>query len=146
VQASANVLFPNAQVALDDLFSIDPLFSKFAQTILLLRQKDPNEPDEDIAATAYSVAQAFYLTPMSRLVLSRAWKTPQVVTDGYGGIRMTWSENGRDVRVAIPASETGKSRLYWEEGDAYGSVSDATPTTLTKFLRWMTDGTRRIAD
>jgi hypothetical protein len=140
-----DVLFPNAESALTDLFSIDPAFSRFAQSVLSLRTKEEGEPEEDLPATAYSVVQVFYLTPQSRFSLSQAWQAPVVVTDGYGGIRMTWRNRDRDVRVAVPGNEEGKRRLYWEEGDSYGSIPDVTPTTLTKYLRWMTNGTRHVA-
>jgi len=141
-EAGIGVFLPNAQSALNDLFVHDPLFSRFAESVLQLRNKDSDEPAEDLPATAFSVAQVFYLVPLSRLVLSQAWEPPHVVTDGYGGIRMTWSSNGRDVRVSIPAKEGEKRRLYWEQGDLYGSLSEVTPTTLSKYLRWITnDGT-----
>jgi hypothetical protein len=138
-QFALDVLFPNAQSALTELFSVDPLFSRFAFAVLALRVKDGDEPEEDAAATAYAVSQAFYLVPQSRLSLSQAWRPPFLVTDGYGGIRMTWANRGRDVRVSVPGNDSGKRMLYWEEGDAYGSVHDVTPTTLTKYLRWMTN-------
>jgi hypothetical protein len=141
-----SVLFPNAQTVLSELFSLDPLFSEFARSVLALRTKDSDEPDEDAPATAYSVAQVFYLAPQARLSLSQAWTPPILVTDGYGGIRMSWSKNGRDVRVSIPAADGSSRKLYWEEGDEYGSVSDVTPTTLTKYLRWMTNGASSIAE
>jgi hypothetical protein len=139
-------LFPNAQTVLSELFSVDPLFSDFVDAVLKLRIKDADDPEEDAAATAYSVAQVFYLTPQSRLSLSQAWIAPNLVNDGYGGIRMSWSERGRDVRVSIPASEGSSRKLYWEEGDRYGSVPDVTPTTLTKYLRWMTNGARSVTE
>jgi hypothetical protein len=134
-----DVFLPNAQWALNDLFVHDSLFSRFAESVVTLRIKNTDEPDEDLPATAFSVAQVFYLVPLSRLVLSQKWEAPHLVTDGYGGIRMTWSSNGRDVRVSIPAQEGEKRRLYWEQGDLYGSLSDVTPTTLSKYLRWITN-------
>jgi len=140
------VLFPNAQDALSNLFTSDPLFSRFALSVVSLREMDTEEPDEDAPATAFAVSQVFYLVPQSRLVLSQAWTKPQLVTDGYGGLRMNWSKNGRDVRVSIPGYVSGKRVLYWEEADLYGSVADVTPTGLTKYLRWMTDGARSVIE
>jgi len=145
-RADFDVLFPNAQNALSKLFSTDPLFSHFALSVLRLREKDIEEPEEDAPATAFAVSQVFYLVPQSRLVLSQAWTKPQLVTDGYGGLRMNWSKNGRDVRVSIPGFNSGKRVLYWEEADRYGSVADVTPTGLTKYLRWVADGARNITE
>jgi hypothetical protein len=143
-QFGLDVLFPNAQMVLTELFSVDPLFSNFAQAVLALRVKDADEPPEDAPATSYAVSQIFYLVPQSRLSLSQTWKAPLLITDGYGGVRMTWSSRGRDVRVSVPPRDSGKRMLYWEEEDVYGSVSDVTPTTLTKYLQWMTNGASSV--
>jgi hypothetical protein len=145
-RADFEVLFPNAQRALSELFRSDPLFSSFALSVLKLREKDLEEPEEDAPATAFAISQVFYLVPQSRLALSQAWTKPLLITDGYGGLRMNWSKNGRDVRVSIPGVGSGKRVLYWEEGDSYGSVADVTPTGLTKYLRWITDGAGNITE
>ena len=143
---ASDIIFPSAQRALRDLFLVDPVFSQFVQELIQLRIKDEDEPEEDLPATSFSVTQAFYLTPQSRLSLAQEWAAPALASDGYGGLRMSWSRGGSEVRVSVPATSAGKRRLYWERGDVYGSVTDVTPVTLTKYLQWMINGASSVAE
>lgn len=57
-----------------------------------------------------------------------------VSTDSEGGIRIEWTKPGASLRLVIAASESGKSYLYHEFGERYGSDRQVTAALIGRWL------------
>lgn len=112
------------------LLSEDPVFSAFFQDVRALQDEDDDIPPDEKA-----LAEVLRLVPFSRSQLAQRWAAPRVAPDGYGGVRLTWKHNQREVRAVISGIQTTRSSyIYWEDGDEYGTVSNFTPATLYSYL------------
>ena len=93
-----------------------------------------NDREEDSPPTDYAISQALTLVGVSSELLAQRWKLPRVATDGYGGLRLSWKENLREVRAVITGSREKERYLYWEGQSGYGSISNFTAVTLFSYL------------
>lgn len=57
-----------------------------------------------------------------------------VATDSEGGLRIEWTKPDASLRLVIAASCAGKSYLYHEFGEKYGSDRQVTPELLGRWL------------
>jgi hypothetical protein len=109
----------------------DPVFSAFLQEVKGLQ----DDVEEDAPPDSHALAEVLRLTPFSRNQLSQNWSSPRVASDGFGGIRLTWHKNQREVRAVISGRQTARgSYLYWEDTDGYGTVPNFTAATLFTYL------------
>jgi hypothetical protein len=138
VHAKRDIWF-TPEGALNKVLTQDKLFNRFLQELLALRLEDPNERDGNLAATGYAVTTAVYVSLLPRMMLGSSWKMPHVATDGYGGIRMSWIGDNREVRAVIPPDANPGTRrryIYWDSGEQYGSIPNFTPSSLRTWLAW----------
>jgi hypothetical protein len=93
-----------------------------------------NDRDEESPPTDYAVSQTISLVETSAMLLAQRWKLPRLATDGYGGLRLSWKENNRELRAVVTASREKERYLYWEDPGGYGSISNFTAITLFSYL------------
>jgi hypothetical protein len=116
------------------LLGEDSVFKAFFQEIESL-QKDE---EEDVPPDSHSVSEVLRLVPFSRSQLAQHWFPPRVASDGFGGIRLSWQKGWYEVRAVISGRETARANyLYWEDGNAYGTVPNFTSATLFTYLNKM---------
>lgn len=58
-----------------------------------------------------------------------------VTTDARGGLRIAWEGERRSVRLVVSAEESGKSYIYHEHGDQYGTSRRLTGRMLACWLQ-----------
>lgn len=116
------------------LLDEDPVFKKFFQEVESLRKDE----DEDAPPDTHAVSEVLRLVPFSRNQLAQHWLPPRVASDGFGGVRLSWQKGRYEVRAVISGRETTRENyLYWEDGNAYGTVPNFTPVTLFTYLNKM---------
>ena len=135
IRASNSVTRPDAErsssILGSFLLSEDPVFSAFFQEVKSLQ----NDEEEDAPPDSQALAEVLRLTPFSRNQLAQYWSSPRVASDGFGGVRLTWRKNRREVRAVISGRQTARgSYLYWEDTDGYGTVPNFTAATLFTYL------------
>jgi hypothetical protein len=99
-----------------------------------------NDAEEDAPPTDYAVAQTLSLVDISIDLLAQRWKLPRLATDGYGGLRLSWKNNIREIRAVITGSREKERYLYWEGPSGYGSIPNFTAVTLFSYLDELLDG------
>ncbi|HVA47989.1 MAG TPA: hypothetical protein VNH11_16590 [Pirellulales bacterium] len=57
-----------------------------------------------------------------------------IATDSEGGLRIEWTKPGASLRLVIAAAESGKSYLYHEFAEKYGSERQVTAELLGRWL------------
>jgi hypothetical protein len=135
IRASNSVTRPDTERSSlllgSSLLNEDPVFSAFFQEVKGLQ----NDEEEDAPPDSHALAQVLRLTPFSRNQLAQNWSSPRVASDGFGGVRLTWRKNQREVRAVISGGQTTRgSYLYWEDTDGYGTVPNFTAATLFTYL------------
>jgi hypothetical protein len=126
------------ETELNKLLVRDKVFNHFLQEVIELGM--PSADDEDPPATPYAVSTAIYVSLLPRMALGSSWIAPHVEADGYGGIRMSWIRETREVRAVIPPNAVPGTRrryIYWDSGEKYGSVPNFTPSSLRAWLAWL---------
>jgi hypothetical protein len=113
------------------LLSEDPVFSAFFQEVKGLQ----DDEEEDAPPDSQALAEVLRLTHFSRTQLAQNWSPPRVASDGFGGVRLTWRKDQREVRAVISGGQTTRgSYLYWEDTSGYGTVPNFTAATLSTYL------------
>lgn len=146
---------PRPTTAFDDesatgaQLGIPPIYLKMKELgsiflqIIELANGDQRDDDGILAPTKQAIdrttrllmnasAVVWHFSPASSesFVFPRGW----VATDSDGGLRIEWTKPGASLRLVIAASATGKSYLYHEFGDKYGSDRQVTPELLGRWL------------
>jgi hypothetical protein len=133
IRASNSITRPTterASVFGSSLLSEDPVFSAFFQKVKALQ-----DDEDDVPPDSQALAEVLRLTPFSRNQLAQNWSSPRVATDGFGGVRLTWSKDQREVRAVISGRQTARgSYLYWEDPSGYGTIPNFTAATLFRYL------------
>jgi hypothetical protein len=57
-----------------------------------------------------------------------------VTTDENGGLRIEWSDDDRAVHLVVPSRDDGRSYIYYEIGQIYGTESRVTGSFLSHWL------------
>lgn len=120
-----------ASKTMSDLIRDDPSFRDLVGQLVALREND-EDGEEGACATAIGLALSFLPLPWTEL--GSDWTDPFLSTDGYGGVRMTWHDDKREVRAVIPADENRARYIYFEENSRYGTVPNFTAFTLASYL------------
>ncbi|HSP64053.1 MAG TPA: hypothetical protein VLQ90_13785 [Pyrinomonadaceae bacterium] len=68
-----------------------------------------------------------------------AFPTPMLIADGEGGLVISWSANGRRVRLSCRAEFDQQTYLYYESPEVYDIEPDLTPEILEGRLDWLND-------
>ena len=135
IRASNSVTRPNIDRSSlqlgSSLLSEDSVFSAFFQDVKALQ----DDEEEDVPPDSQALAEVLRLTPFSRIQLAQYWSSPRVASDGFGGVRLTWRKDQREVRAIISGGQTARnSYLYWEDANGYGTVPNFTAATLFTYL------------
>lgn len=135
IRGSSSIMRPNAERAGlllgSSLLSEDAVFSAFFQDVKALQCDE----DEDAPPDSRALAEVLRLVPFSRNQLAQRWSPPRVASDGFGGVRLSWRKEGKEVRAIISGGQTiRRSYLYWEDATGYGTIPDFTATTLYTYL------------
>jgi hypothetical protein len=100
---------------------------------LLAEEKD----DPESCPTAYAIRLAVKSVVKARELLGYAGLHQTFAGDGTGGIRVEWKVGRREVRLIIPANDSGKAYIYSRnEKDSHVDFS-ASPGVLAETLRAM---------
>ena len=101
----------------------------------------PTDDDGVLAPTKHSMTQTTSLLIQASTIVWRhtsglAFTFPRgfVSTDSEGGLRIEWTKPGASLRLVIAANNHGKSYLYYEFGDKYGSERHVTAELLGRWL------------
>jgi hypothetical protein len=111
------------------LYHRDKAFASFVESLFLLR-----DDEEETPPTHEVVEWLLESIAFSKKLLAGVWKNPHVTTDDAGGIRLSWREEDREVRVVVPADLSARY-IYWQKGDRYGGYENFGPATLYSCLR-----------
>jgi hypothetical protein len=93
----------------------------------------PSIPALSIASTLLYGAYGLITGPFPRT---------HVASDEEGAIYIYWTQTIRKLELTIPPEDTEPVFLYYQEGDAYGSEIDVSPTILAYRLDWSTNSVR----
>jgi hypothetical protein len=142
IRASNSVWQPyterSSQTLGSSLLAEDSLFKTFFQEVESLQADE----DEDTPPDSHALSEVLRLVPFSRSQLAQHWFVPRVASDGFGGVRLSWRKDQREVRAVISGEGVARGNyLYWEDGSAYGTVPNFTPATLFACLDQMEKGT-----
>jgi len=71
------------------------------------------------------------------LIARKAGTFPRgcVTTDEHGGLRIEWSDDDRAVHLVVPAAHGGRSYIYHELGDSYGTEKRVSGSVLAHWLQ-----------
>lgn len=69
--------------------------------------------------------------------LKIAFPLGTIYADGDGGIRLEWIRPDRELRLVVPASSSGRSYLYHEQGAEYGADYSPSVAELGSRLSWL---------
>jgi len=58
-----------------------------------------------------------------------------VTTDEQGGLRIEWADEDRAVHLVVPAAQGGRSYIYHELGEAYGTEDRVSGSVLACWLQ-----------
>jgi hypothetical protein len=109
----------------------DPVFSAFFQDVKALQEDE----EEDAPPDSQALAEVLRLVSFSRAQMAQRWSAPRIASDGFGGVRLTWHRERREVRAVISGAQTRRgSYLYWEDRNNYGTVPNFTAATLFTYL------------
>jgi hypothetical protein len=91
--------------------------------------------DEEETPPTYEVIEwVLESIAFSKKLLASVWKNPHMTTDDSGGIRLSWREEDREVRVVVPADLSARY-IYWQKGDRYDGHENFEAATLYSCLR-----------
>jgi hypothetical protein len=111
--------------------------------ILDLANGDSTDDDGVLAPTVHAMGQTTRLLIHASTIVwqhcmatGRTFIFPRgfVSTDSEGGLRIEWTKPGASLRLVIAAGETGKSYLYFEFEDKYGSERQVTAELMGRWL------------
>jgi hypothetical protein len=112
-----------------------------------LMSPEENSGDPEATAYAYRNARAIVESVYGRLYIgeepgdkrlrqSARERLPLITTDELGGVRLSWQNGDRHVRINFAAAEDLRSYLYFES-PAEHDVQALRPSTLLDRLKWM---------
>src|SRR5262249_26460762 len=104
--------------------------SGLAQTFAELQEgfADDEEYDETfLRPTATAFAAALSMTVQVYLLMAERFPRASVAADGGGGVRLTWTDGDRNVRLVFSAREPESPYLYHETALQYGLERAVTP-------------------
>ena len=105
--------------------------------LLNLLQEDEDEEDQTFPSN-YAFNTALTLLLDARLHVSDLPRA-NVTADETGGIRVQWISPERQVRLVVPAENSGRQYLYFETEKDYDLEDNPSPKHLAERLRWFAD-------
>src|SRR5205085_643412 len=114
--------------------------SGLAQTFAELQDvyADDEEHNETfLRPTPAAFASALSVVIQAYLSMGHHFPRASVAADGGGGIRLTWMNGERNVRLVFSARDPASPYLYHEAGSEYDVVRDVTPPNVEQWLRWL---------
>lgn len=113
------------------LLEEDQAFSAFFQEVKALQEDE----EEDTPPDSRALAEVLRLVPFSRTQLAQRWFSPRIASDGFGGIRLTWKTESKEIRAVISGEQTTRENyLYWEDANGYQTIPNFTAATLFAYL------------
>jgi len=95
------------------------------------------DEDEDVKPTEYAKTLARKLLTMAPVGLNAHFSKSRVTVGPSGGLRLSWSNFDKEVRLICGGSYANKTYLYREQGD-WTSVSEQKDGyQLAEWLRWL---------
>lgn len=116
---------------------LKPGFSRTLRSIDAL-VNDPEEDDEYGPARPTDFAYRSAISLMRRAAsLLALFPTGSACTDGVAGIRVTWRNRTREIRLVLAPTPQGRSYLYVQVGEQYQITEDITEDRIAARLRWL---------
>ncbi len=91
------------------------------------------DPSQHAFRTAFKL-----IRNAQRSMVVRVAGSPSV--DSYGGIRVTWRRQDREIRLICPAGRTEQTYIYQESEHRNQAFHDVTPEILADKLSWLISG------
>jgi hypothetical protein len=111
-----------------------------ARTLLSLHALvDEQEEDDEYGPahpTDFAYRSANYLVRRAASLLT-FFPAGSACTDGVAGIRLTWRDQTREIRLVLSPTPHGRSYLYRQQGEQYEITEDITEDRLAALLRWL---------
>lgn len=98
------------------------------------------DEEDDSPPTDYAFGQVLSLCTDATTLLGHRWRKPRVATDGFGGLRLSWKANDKELRAIVGDQEDKERYLYWEEKEKYGAERNFTGVTLFSYLDSLLQG------
>ena len=100
-----------------------------------------NEPDEDdefgpARPTDFAYRSAVNLMRRAASLLT-FFPAGTACTDSVAGIRVTWRQQTRQVRLVLAPAPLGRSYLYAQAGEQYQITEDISEDRLATWLQWL---------
>jgi hypothetical protein len=126
----------------DSASSLSPIIGEtdgFETTLNRVRALSVGDPDDQGLVTANPVSYkiAMRLLYSAGNVLGPDFPRGSAATDEAGGIRITWRQNGREVRLVCPADNLRSPYLYREFGAEYDVDDPAKSSHVIFRLLWL---------
>lgn len=126
--------YPGAGLS-DEIISDKSEFGVLLSRINALMTREEDEDEEDIPSDyAYNLVSDLLTEAYSliKTVFPRG-----SASESSGGIRVTWVNKNKEVRLVVPAQPNRNSYIYQESSDQYSLIEKASAIDLSYWLKWL---------
>jgi hypothetical protein len=113
------------------------------QTVLARLQALLQEKEEDeygvLRPTKSAFDLAMHLICEAKSHMKIPFPRASVATDTEGGIHFYWKRPNREVRLAVPADETGSLHIYHREESETDLDTNVSGASLAQWLTWLAE-------